>query len=73
MADEVIDTEMHILGLSQPGRSETARRAILALDACARISFEPEHELVRIASRAQALDLVDALSRAGLEPTATSG
>lgn len=73
MDDEIKETELHVAGISDPGRAEQVRRVILALDGDAQISFEPDHELVRIASRAQVLEVTDALSRAGLDPTAMTG
>lgn len=71
--DEIKTIELHVAGLAEAGRSDAVRQAILGLDAKARISFEPEHDLVRVASLAQALEVTEALARAGLDPTAMTG
>ncbi|KAA2235102.1 heavy-metal-associated domain-containing protein [Salinarimonas soli] len=70
MNDERIDLLMEVKGMTCDGCANAVRRAVQRLDAGAEVEVDRAHERVSIRTSAQALEIADAINRAGYEARA---
>jgi copper chaperone len=70
MDDERIELLMEVKGMTCDGCANAVRRAVQRLDAGAQVQVDREHERVSIRTSAQALEVADAINRAGYEARA---
>ena len=73
MEQELFETILKVDGLARPGAADSVRAALLALDAGAQIEVDPEHESLTVRTRADSLDVAQAIQRAGFEARAMTG
>lgn len=60
---------MHVEGMTSERCGEAVREAIRRLDGTAEVSIDLEHARIAVVTFAQALDVAQALERAGYAPT----
>ncbi len=70
MADEAMELLMQVKGMTCGGCETAVRRAVQRLDPEARVEVDRAHERVSIVTRAQALEVAEAINRAGYEARA---
>ena len=69
MAEPRKEHMMHVEGMTSQTRADAVRRAIRRLDAGAEVSVDLEHRRITVVTTAQALDVAQALEKAGYAPT----
>lgn len=73
-----MDPERHefilkVEGLARPGTVEAVREAVRGLDAGAQVEADPGHESVTVRTRADSIEVAQAITRAGFEARAMTG
>ena len=69
--DEVREVMMKVDGLREEGCADAVRRAIRNLDAEAQVHIDLSRGQISVRTRADTLEVIDALNKAGLNATAT--
>jgi copper chaperone len=70
MDDERIELLMEVRGMTCDGCAAAVRRAVQRVDAGAEVDVDREHERIAVRTKAQALDIADAINKAGYEAQA---
>lgn len=73
MNQSPIELTMRVDGMTCQGCAEAVRRTIRRLDPNAEVAVDVEHGRVTATTRAQSLDLAQALTKAGYTATAMTG
>lgn len=73
MGEDGLELEMRIEGLDTPDGFAKADRALRSLDPAATLRFDDTTGIAHLRTRSQALEVEDALTRAGLTVTAATG
>lgn len=73
MDQSPIELTMRVDGMTCQGCAEAVRRTIRRLDPNAEVAVDVEHGRVTATTRAQSLDLAQALTKAGYTATAMTG
>ena len=73
MEQSPIELTMRVDGMTCQGCAEAVRRTIRRLDPNAEVAVDVEHGRVTATTRAQSLDLAQALTKAGYTATAMTG
>ncbi|WP_375458373.1 hypothetical protein [uncultured Enterovirga sp.] len=73
MNDDTIELEMRIDGLDTEGGLRHAEEVLLSLDPDATLRLDPETGIAHLRTTRQALEIEDAMTRAGLQVTAATG
>lgn len=73
MAADRMELGMRIEGIEAPSNLAAAERALAALDPAATLRVDASSGIVRVATACQALEIEEALTRAGLRVTAATG
>lgn len=70
MTNEPIELIMEVKGMTCDGCADAVRRAVQRVDAGAEVEVDRAHERISVRTAAQALDIADAINRAGYEAKA---
>jgi copper chaperone len=70
MTDGPIELIMEVKGMTCDGCAESVRRAVRRVDAGAQVEVDRAHERISVLTSAQALEIADAINRAGYEAKA---
>ena len=73
MDEERHELMMQVDGLKGPGCGETIREALRPVDPDVDVSVDLAHGRVRVVTRAQSIEIADALAKAGYEARAMTG
>ncbi|MFF8801306.1 MULTISPECIES: heavy-metal-associated domain-containing protein [unclassified Methylobacterium] len=73
MDQDPIELTMRVEGMTCQGCAEAVRRTIRRLDPDAEVAVDVEHGRVTATTRAQSLDVAQALTQAGYTATAMTG
>jgi len=73
MPEPIKDLLMRVEGMSCQGCVETVTRTVRALDPDAKVEVDLEHGRLHAVTRAQSIEVAEALSAAGYEATAMTG
>ncbi len=73
MDDTPIELTMRVEGMTCEGCANAVRRTIQRLDPAAQVAVDVEHGRVTTTTRAQSLDVAQALTKAGYIATAMTG
>ena len=73
MDEPIKDLEMRVDGMTGSGCADAVRKVIQGLDPKAQVDVDRAHSLVRIRTKAQTLDIADALTKKGYNATAMTG
>ena len=71
--DEVREVIMKVDGLGEEGRADAVRRTIRNLDAEAEVHIDLGRGQINVRTRADTLEVTDALTKAGYNATGMSG
>jgi copper chaperone len=69
MAEPLKDHLMHVEGMTSEECVEAVRQAIRHLDAGAEVAIDLAHQRIEVRTFAQAIDVAQALEKAGFAPT----
>jgi copper chaperone len=69
--DEVREVMMKVDGIGEEGRAEAVRRTIRNLDAEAQVHVDLGRGQINVRTRADTLEVIDALTKAGFNATGT--
>jgi copper chaperone len=70
MDHERMELLMEVKGMTCDGCANAVRRAVQRLDANAEVDVDRAHERISVRTTAQALEIADAINRAGYEARA---
>jgi copper chaperone len=73
MSEPLKDLLMRVEGMSCQGCVETVTRTVRELDPAAKVEVDLEHGRLHVTTRAQSIEVAEALSAAGYEATAMTG
>jgi copper chaperone len=73
MSEPIKDLLMQVEGMSCQGCVDTVTRTLHGLDPEAKVDVDLEHGRLHVITRAQSMEIAEALSAAGYEATAMTG